>query len=160
MRLLALFFSLFTVALGAHAEIVRCTDASGAVSYTNVACPPSSKRSAQVQILESPPPDETRRDYTPPPSAAPRQPVPGPLAANPPPAPSAPSAPSGPAIIPRYPADAQPPATDPPVYILGPEDPYYDGARPLRRPPHQVRDPGPPPGQRPCNLAGIKRSNC
>jgi hypothetical protein len=160
MRSFVLLLSIVTVALGAHAEIVRCTDASGAVSYTNVACPPSSKRSAQVQILESPPPDETRRDYTPPPSAAPRQPVPGPLAANPPPAPSAPSAPSGPAIIPRYPADTQPPATDPPVYILGPEDPYYDGARPLRRPPHQVRDPGPPPGQRPCNLAGIKRSNC
>jgi hypothetical protein len=68
--------------------------------------------------------------------------------------------PSGPAVIPRYPADTQPAADPPPVYILGP-DPYYDGVRPIRRPPPHLRDPGPPPGKRPCqNLAGIQRSNC
>lgn len=152
MRSLALFLSIFAAALGAHAQVVRCTDASGAISYTNVACPPGSKQARPVQILESPPPEEARRDYAPPPaSAAPVRPAPSPLAANPP---------SGPAVIPRYPADTQP-AADPPVYILGPDDPYYDGARPIRRPPHHLRDPGPPPGQRPCqNLAGIKRNNC
>jgi hypothetical protein len=159
MRSLALFLSIFTVALGAQAEVVRCTDASGAVSYTNVACPSGSKRAAPVQILESPPVDETRRAYTPPPGAASTQPAPSQQAAN---QANPPNPPSGPAIIPRYPADTQQrPAGDPPVYILGPDDPYYDGARPIRRPPHHVaRDPGPPPGQRPCNLAGIKRNNC
>lgn len=157
MRCLALFFSICTVALGAHAEVVRCTDAGGAVSYTNVACPPNSKRAAQVQILESPPPDAAA-PQVPQALQAPRAPRPpstptGPVAANPP---------SGPAVIPRFPSDIQQqqPAADPPVYILGPDDPYYDGARPIRRPPHHVRDPGPPPGQRPCNLAGIKRNNC
>jgi len=74
--------------------------------------------------------------------------------------PHPPNPPSGPAVIPRYPADTQPAADSPPVYILGP-DPYYDGARPIRRPPPHLRDPGPPPGKRPCqNLAGIQRSNC
>ncbi|MFM9925120.1 hypothetical protein VLK31_19160 [Variovorax sp. H27-G14] len=153
MRSLALFMSIFAVALGAHADVVRCTDASGAVSYTNVACPPTSKQARPVQILEAPPPEE-RREPMPPASAAPAQPAPSRLAANPP---------SGPAIIPRYPADTpSQPAADAPVYILGPEDPYYDGARHIRRPPPRpVRDPGPPPGQRPCqNLAGIKRNNC
>jgi ribonuclease HI len=137
MRSLALFLSIFTVALGAQAEVVRCTDASGAVSYTNVACPPGSKRAAQVQILESPPRRRNAARYTPPPSAAPTQPAPSQQAAN---QPNPPNPPSGPAIIPRYPADTQQrPASDPPVYILGPDDPYYDGARPLRRPPHQSR---------------------
>ncbi|MDM0008278.1 hypothetical protein QTI51_26130 [Variovorax sp. J22G73] len=161
MRSLALFLSIFTVALGAHAEVVRCTDASGAISYTNVACPPGSKRAAQVQILESPPVDETRRAYTPPAGAAPAQSTQSTQSAPPAATQQAANPPSGPAIIPRYPADTQQrPASDPPVYILGPDDPYYDGVRPIRRPPHQVRDPGPPPGQRPCNLAGIKRNNC
>lgn len=160
MRSLALFMSIFAVSLGAHADVVRCTDASGAVSYTDVACPPSSKQARPVQILQAPPAEE-RREPTPPASAAPAQPAPGRLAANPP-SNSPPSSPSGPAIIPRYPADTpSQPAADPPVYILGPEDPYYDGARHVRRPPRPVRDPGPPPGQRPCqNLAGIKRNNC
>ena len=52
-------------------------------------------------------------------------------------------------------------AAPPGVVILSP-DPYYDGVRPIRRPrPPHAQDPGPPPGQRPCqNLAGIKRNNC
>ncbi len=156
MRSLALFLSIFGAALGAHADVVRCTDASGAISYTNVACPPGSKQARPVQILTPPPADETRRDATPAPVAAPpqQQPPPSQVAGNPP------NPPSGPAVIPRYPADTQPAADPPPVYILGP-DPYYDGVRPIRRPPPHLRDPGPPPGKRPCqNLAGIQRSNC
>ena len=154
MRSLVLFLLACAAAVGAQADVVRCTDASGAVSYTNVECPPGSKQARPVQILQPPPPDPNRRPEPAPPSLPPAQ-----VAGNPP----APPTPSGPAIIPRYPADIQPqpPAADPPVYILGPEDPYYDGARPIRRRPPQVRDPGPPPGQRPCqNLAGIQRSNC
>ncbi|SEK15941.1 hypothetical protein SAMN05216567_12293 [Variovorax sp. OK605] len=155
MRSLALFLSIFAAAAGAHAEVVRCTDAKGAISYTNVECPAGSKQSRQVQILEAPAPDPNRRPDYAAPSASPAPP-PAQVAANPP---------SGPAIIPRYPAGTQElqqqqPAADPPVVILSP-DPYYDGARPIRRPPPHLRDPGPPPGQRPCqNLAGIKRSNC
>jgi len=157
MRSLALFLSIFAAAAGAHAEVIRCTDANGAISYTNVECPAGSKQSRQVQILEAPVPVPNRRpDYAPPQGAAPSTPPPAQVAANPP---------SGPAIIPRYPAgmqelQQQQPAADPPVVILSP-DPYYDGVRPIRRPPPHVRDPGPPPGQRPCqNLAGIKRNNC
>ncbi len=169
MRALALLIpAIFAVAAaaspgGARAEVIRCTDASGAVSYTNVECPAGSKQARQVPILESPPPDPARRDSSPtpqrsaPPSPPPSSP-PSRVASNPP---------SGPAIIPRFPAETQPqPAAEPPgVVVLSPDpyyDPYYDGARPIRRlrPPHAV-DPGPPPGQRPCqNLAGIKRNNC
>lgn len=157
MRSLLLFLSICAAALGAHADVIRCTDASGAISYTNVACPPGSKQARPVQILESPPADETRRDYAPPTGAAP---APAPLvppsqvAANPPPLPS------GPAIIPRFPANTSPAADPAPGYILD-GDPYYDGVRPIRRRPPHLHDPGPPPGQRPCqNLAGIKRGNC
>ncbi|WP_422087235.1 hypothetical protein [Variovorax sp.] len=142
---------------GARAEVTRCTDASGAISYTNVECPAGSKQARQVPILESPPPDPARRDYSAAPQrSAPPAPPPSRVASNPP---------SGPAIIPRYPAEPQPAAEPPGVVVLSPDpyyDPYYDGARPIRRPrpPHAV-DPGPPPGQRPCqNLAGIKRYNC
>ncbi|MFH0130801.1 DUF4124 domain-containing protein [Variovorax sp. VaC1] len=142
--------SILAMASGAHADVVRCTDANGAVSYTDGACPAGNRQSRQVPILESPPPaprapsEEWRRpDYTPP-------------------SPLAQTTPSGPAIIPRNP-DARPtqePAQDPGVVILSP-DPYYDGWRPpRRRPPPHAHDPGPPPGQRPCNLAGIKRNNC
>lgn len=159
MRSLVFFLSISAAALVSHAEVVRCTDAGGAVSYTNVECPPGSKQARQVSILESPPPDPARRDYSATPQRA-TQPAPPPnrVASNPP---------SGPAIIPRYPAETQPQATaEPPaVVILSPDpyyDPYYEGARPIRRPrPPHVVDPGPPPGQRPCqNLAGIKRNNC
>ncbi|MGJ7616179.1 MULTISPECIES: hypothetical protein [unclassified Variovorax] len=159
MRSLAFFLSIFAAALGAHADVVRCTDASGAISYTNVACPPGSKQARPVQILTPPPPDETRRDDVPPaPVATPQQPPRSQVAGN------RPNPPSAPAVIPRYPPDTQPAADPPPVYILGPDpdrDPYYDGVRPIRRPPPHLRDPGPPPGKRPCqNLAGIQRSNC
>jgi hypothetical protein len=157
MRSLALLLSISAAALGAHADVVRCTDAKGAISYTNVECPAGSKQSRQVQILQAPAPDPNRRpEYVPPQGAAPVAPPPAQVAANPP---------SGPAIIPRYPPgmqepEQQQPAADPPVVILSP-DPYYDGVRPIRRPPPHARDPGPPPGQRPCqNLAGIRRSNC
>jgi len=159
MRSLAFFLSISAAALVSHAEVVRCTDANGAVSYTNVECPAGSKQARQVPILESPPPDPARRDYSAPPQrSAPPSLPPGRVASNPP---------SGPAIIPRFPAETQPQAAaEPPgVVVLSPDpyyDPYYDGARPIRRPrpPHAV-DPGPPPGQRPCqNLAGIKRNNC
>ncbi|MBB4221045.1 hypothetical protein [Variovorax guangxiensis] len=156
MRALAAFLAISAAALGAHAaEVVRCTDASGAISYTNVACPPGSKQSRQVPILESPPPDPARRDYTPPQtSSAPPVVPPSQVASNPP---------SGPAIIPRYPAESQPQAAaEPPGVVILSPDPYYDGVRPIRRPrPPHAHDSGPPPGQRPCqNLAGIKRSNC
>ena len=99
MRALATFLAISAAALAAHAaEVVRCTDASGAISYTNVACPPGSKQSRQVPILESPPPDPARRDYTPPQtSSAPPVVPPSQVASNPP---------SGPAIIPRYPAES------------------------------------------------------
>ncbi|RSZ33205.1 MULTISPECIES: hypothetical protein [unclassified Variovorax] len=155
MRTLAASLAIFATALGAHAaEVVRCTDASGAISYTNVACPPGSKQSRQVSILESPPPEAARRDYSPQPGSAPPVVPPSQVASSPP---------SGPAIIPRYPADTQPQAAaDPPGVVILSPDPYYDGVRPIRRPrPPHAQDPGPPPGQRPCqNLAGIKRYNC
>ncbi|WP_157609149.1 hypothetical protein [Variovorax sp. Root411] len=152
---MAVSLAILAAALGAHAEVVRCIDASGAISYTNVACPPGSKQSRQVAILESPPGEARRPDYTPAPGAAPVAPLPAPsqVAGNPP---------SGPAIIPRYPADTQQPtASDPPGVVILSPDPYYDGVRPIRRQPQHARDSGPPPGQRPCqNLAGIKRNNC
>ncbi len=156
MRAPAFFIPLFFVALAANADVVRCTDASGKISYTDGPCPSGSKESRQVPIMESPPPTEAPRrpEYTQTPGVAPSP--------SSPPANTASNAPSGPAIIPRSSvADAAPTADPPPVYILGP-DPYYDGPRrPAHRPPPRVRDPGPPPGERPCqNLAGIKRSNC
>lgn len=156
MRTLAASLAIFAAALGAQAaEVVRCTDASGAISYTNVACPPGSKQSRQVSILESPPTDPARRDYSAPQQgSAPPVVPPSQVAGNPP---------SGPAIIPRYPAETQPQAAaDPPGVVILSPDPYYDGVRPIRRPrPPHAQDPGPPPGQRPCqNLAGIKRYNC
>jgi hypothetical protein len=153
MRTLAASLMIFAAALGAHAaEVVRCTDASGAISYTNVACPAGSKQSRQVPILESPPAEARRPDYTPAPTPTAPIAPPNQVASNPP---------SGPAIFPRYPADTQPAAADPPAVVILSPDPYYDGVRPIRRPPPHVHDPGPPPGQRPCqNLAGIKRGNC
>jgi len=155
MRALAAFLAISAVALGAHAaEVVRCTDANGAISYTNVECPPGSKQSRQVPILESPPPDPARRDYSPPQTYAPPGTPPSQVASNPP---------SGPAIIPRYPTESQPQAAaEPPGVVILSPDPYYDGVRPIRRPrPPHAHDSGPPPGQRPCqNLAGIKRYNC
>ena len=150
----ALFF-VAAAAMGAHAaDVVRCTDASGGIVYTDGPCPAGSRLSRQVPITEpltvTPPAsaEEARRPaYTPPP---------------PPPAASS-NAPQGPAIIPRHVDEPQRPAPEsPPVYTWGP-DPYYDAGRPMVRPPRPPRpqDPGPPPGQRPCqNLAGIKRSNC
>jgi len=155
MRTLTASLAIFAAALGAQAaEVVRCTDASGAISYTNVACPPGSKQSRQVPILESPPSDSARRDSTPPQASTPPPSPPSQVASNPP---------SGPAIIPRYPAEAQPQAAaEPPGVVILSPDPYYDGVRPIHRPrPPHAHDPGPPPGQRPCqNLAGIKRNNC
>ena len=148
MRTSAFLIPLCFVALAANADVVRCTDANGKVSYTDGKCPSDSKQSRQVPIDDTPPPPVP--EPRPQPEAS-RQP-----AYTPPPV----ASPSGPAIIPRNPV-AQGPATDPPVYILGP-DPYYDGPRrPGYRPPPRDLDPGPPPGQRPCqNLAGIKRGNC
>lgn len=140
--------SLFAAALAANAEVVRCTDANGKISYTDGKCPSDTRQSRQVPIDDTPPPPVPPR----PQAEASRPP-----AYTPPPVPV--PAPSGPAIIPRNPV-AEGPQPEPPVYILGPE-PYYDGPpRHVHRPP-RVRDPGPPPGQRPCqNLAGIKRNNC
>jgi len=140
------------------AEVVRCTDAAGAIAYTDGACPPGSRVARQVPLTEPvrviPPVSsgEARRPaYTPPPPSAPPRPAVG----------NAP--PQGPAIIPRH-VDEPREVTEaaPPVYSWGP-DPYYDGGRPIVRPrhPRPREEPGPPPGQRPCqNLAGIKRSNC
>jgi hypothetical protein len=94
--------------------------------------------------------EEARRPaYTPPPSSAA---LPQPPVSN---------VPQGPAIIPRNVEEPRVAPEPPPVYSWGP-DPYYDGGRPVIRPrPPRPQDPGPPPGQRPCqNLAGIKRSNC
>ena len=155
MRTSVFFIPVFAAAaIGAQAaDVVRCTDATGRIVYTDGPCPAGSTLSRQVPLTEPlsviPPvssPGEARRPaYTPPP----------------PPLPPTGSAPQGPAIIPRS-VDEQPPVTEPPVYSWGP-DPYYDGGRPIVRPPRPLRpqDPGPPPGQRPCqNLAGIKRSNC
>lgn len=152
MRAFAFFIPFFLAAPAVHADVVRCTDANGNVSYTDGACPAGSRGTRQVPIMEPPPPEARGPEYVAPPPSAPSR-LPAPVASN---------APSGPAIIPRNAvADAAPAADPPPVYILGPE-PYYDGSRrPIHRPPPRVRDPGPPPGERPCqNLAGIKRSNC
>ncbi|MGJ7605236.1 DUF4124 domain-containing protein [Variovorax sp. LT1R20] len=149
MRTSLALIPLLFAALAANADVVRCTDANGKISYTDGKCPTDTRQSRQVAIDETPPPpvpapvsrpqaEESRQPaYTPPPVATP----------------------SGPAIIPRHPVAEAPPA-DPPVYILGPE-PYYDGPQRHAHRPPRVRDPGPPPGQRPCqNLAGIKRNNC
>ncbi|MDP9895973.1 hypothetical protein J2W32_005073 [Variovorax boronicumulans] len=148
MRTSLVLIPLFFAVLAANADVVRCTDANGKISYTDGKCPTDTRQSRQVAIDDSPPPpvpaprpqaEESRQPaYTPPPPVA---------------------APSGPAIIPRHPI-AEAPPVDPPVYILGPE-PYYDGPQRHAQRPPRVRDPGPPPGQRPCqNLAGIKRNNC
>ncbi|MDH6593267.1 hypothetical protein M2165_003156 [Variovorax sp. TBS-050B] len=149
--------ALAAIAFGAHADVVRCTDADERVTYTDGGCPPGSRLSRQVPLTEPvaviPTPGEARRPVAPPPVTAPPA-APAGIAGNAPP--------SGPAIIPRH-VDEPRPATpaDPPVYSWGP-DPYYDGGRPIIRPrPPRPVDPGPPPGQRPCaNLAGIKRNNC
>jgi hypothetical protein len=142
------------------ADVVRCTEAGGRIIYTDGPCPPGSQLSRQVPISEplsvvpAPgSPGEARRPTATPPPPLPATPASPPAAA----------APQGPAIIPRY-ADerAAPPPPEPPVYGWGPE-PYYDGGRPIVRPPRPPRpvDPGPPPGKRPCaNLAGIQRGNC
>ncbi|MDP9930158.1 hypothetical protein [Variovorax paradoxus] len=147
------------VATGAQAaEVVRCTDAGGAIVYTDGPCPPGSRLSRQVPLTEpvtvipsASSSGEARRPAN----------MPAPRAALPPPAVG--SAPQGPAIIPRNVDEPrQAPEAAPPVYSWGPE-PYYDGGRPIVRPRHPrvQEDPGPPPGQRPCqNLAGIKRNNC
>ena len=42
MRTSALFISIFVAALGAHADVVRCTDAGGSIVYTDSPCPPGS----------------------------------------------------------------------------------------------------------------------
>ncbi|MDQ0587174.1 hypothetical protein [Variovorax paradoxus] len=147
------FFFAAAAAMGAQAaDVVRCTDASGGIVYTDGPCPAGSRLSRQVPITEP---------LTVTPSASPegaRRP-----AYTPPPLPPVSNAPQGPAIIPRNVDEQQQrPASEPPVYTWGP-DPYYDGGRPIVRPPRPPRpqDPGPPPGQRPCqNLAGIKRNNC
>ncbi len=144
-------------AAGAQADVVRCTDADGRVSYTDGACPRGTQQSRQVSVAEPvaviPSPEDARRPAAPPPVSAPPA-APGGVAGSPPP-------PSGPAIIPRHVDEPRPvPPPEPPVYSWGP-DPYYDGGRPIIRPrPPRPVDPGPPPGQRPCNLAGIKRNNC
>jgi len=142
---------LVVAAPAAQAEVVRCTDADGRIVYTDGACPSGTKQSRQLRIDE-PLPAPSRAPGE---EAEPRRPAYA--------APSAPPlqpAPSGPAIIPRYPM-GEAPAVDPgPAYIWG-GDPYYGAPRPgYHRPPRPPRDPGPPPGQRPCNLAGIKRNNC
>ena len=139
------------------AAVVRCIDAGGSIVYTDGPCPPGSRLSGQVPLTEpvtvipSASSGEARRPAN----------TPAPRAALPPPAVG--SAPQGPAIIPRNVDEPrQVPETAPPVYSWGPE-PYYDGGRPIVRPryPRAHEDPGPPPGQRPCqNLAGIKRNNC
>ena len=147
MRTSIVLIPMLFAALAANADVVRCTDANGKISYTDGKCPSDSKQSRQVQIDETPPPPVPR-----PQAEEWRQPT-----YTPPPPPVA--TPSGPAIIPRNPV-AEAPQADPPVYILGPE-PYDDGPRRHAHRPPRVRDPGPPPGQRPCqNLAGIKRNNC
>ncbi|MDH6168453.1 hypothetical protein M2282_003606 [Variovorax boronicumulans] len=147
MRTSILLIPLLFAALAANADVVRCTDANGKISYTDGKCPSETRQSRQVPIDDSPPPPVP---MPPPPPQESRQP-----AYTPPPV----AAPSGPAIIPRHPVAEAAPA-DPPVYILGPE-PYYDGPQRHAQRPPRVRDPGPPPGQRPCqNLAGIKRGNC
>lgn len=158
MRTTVLFISVFAAAALAHAaDVVRCTDASGGIVYTQGQCPPGTKLSRQVPISEPlsvvPPAsssEEARRPaYTPPPPSAA---LPQPPVSN---------VPQGPAIIPRNVEEPRVAPEPPPVYSWGP-DPYYDGGRPVIRPrPPRPQDPGPPPGQRPCqNLAGIKRSNC
>jgi len=148
MRTSIVLIPFFFAALAANADVVRCTDANGKISYTDGKCPSDTRQSRQVAIDDSPPPPVP---MPPPPPEQPREPR-QPAYTPPPPA-----APSGPAVIPRSPV-AEGPAAEPPVYILGPE-PYYEGRRPGYRQP--LRDPGPPPGQRPCqNLAGIKRNNC
>ena len=155
MAAMAVFAAL--AAAGAQAAgVVRCTDASGAIAYTDGPCPAGSRVSRQVPLTEpvavipSASGEAKRPAYTP----APRAALPPPPVAG---------APQGPAIIPRNVDEPRAEAeSPPPVYSWGPE-PYYDGGRPIVRPRHprpQV-DPGPPPGQRPCqNLAGVKRSNC
>jgi len=137
------------------ADVVRCTDADGRIVYTDGPCPTGSRLSRQVPLAEPltviPPvgSDEARRPSS---TAPPRAALPQPPTGN---------APQGPAIIPRS-VDERPVSEPAPVYTWGPE-PYYDGGRPIVRPrhPRPQEDPGPPPGQRPCqNLAGIKRNNC
>ena len=156
----ALAAAAVVAAIGAQAaDVVRCTDASGNTVYTDGPCPAGSRLSRQVPLTEpvrvvpSDSSGEARRPSSTPP----------PRAALPQPQPQAGNAPQGPAIIPRNVDEPrQVPEPAPPVYSWGPE-PYYDGGRPIVRPrhPRPQEDPGPPPGQRPCqNLAGIKRNNC
>ena len=148
MRIPTVLLLSLLAALGAHADVVRCTDANGRIVYTDGACPSGSRSSRQVEIMESPPPDPTRQDFTPPPSA-------------PAPAAPAPNVAQGPGLI-VIPRNVNEPPPSDPLYVGGP-DPYYDaGGRPIFRPRPQRPNPhDPPPGHRPCqNLAGIKRYTC
>lgn len=53
----------------AGAQVLRCTDAAGNVSYTDQRCPPGARQSGQVQVPDAPPPSSAApRAYAPPPS--------------------------------------------------------------------------------------------
>lgn len=82
----------------ASAEVLRCTSASGQVSYTDQSCPPGTRRSTPVDLPPPPPPGSTMPTETPTPATA--APVPtGPILLDArrtqPPAPPSAAAPDG-----------------------------------------------------------------
>jgi len=88
MRRTSLIFAMLLLGPVAGAEVVRCADAAGNVSYTDGACPAGARAAGRVTILEAPPPAADGGDR---PAAVPREP-PAPIV-------HAPPAPSGPGVI-------------------------------------------------------------
>ncbi|WP_286509444.1 DUF4124 domain-containing protein [Variovorax davisae] len=86
---MSLIFSLLLL-LGpvAGAEVVRCADAAGNVSYTDGACPAGARAVGRVTLPEAAPPAADGGDR---PGAVPREPPASPV--------RAPPAPSGPVVI-------------------------------------------------------------
>ena len=125
----------------AQADVLRCVDASGAVSYTNEACPASTRQSRRVQEPAAPPSDASQAaDRTVERSQAGPSTLPATEPRN--------AAPAGPAIIG---APAERPGEQrwstrsvdgPPEVEFDPDAGYVDPyARPYRR--HPPRNLGP-----------------
>lgn len=82
MRRLLIPAAFLFLGFGAHAEVLRCVDAAGNVSYTDQRCPAGARQAGQVQIAEPPPPSAQ--------PVAPSTPAPRPEAVAPPPPPAGP----------------------------------------------------------------------
>lgn len=155
---LAVLLALAAGGAPAWAEVTRCTDARGAISYTDAQCPPGTRQTGAVDVPATAPPSS--------PSASP-----APLPSQAPPAPSAPAAPQstpgGLSVIapePRPSPESQRwsrrgddrgepgfwsgsgayPGPYPGGYPGGYDDPYYPDYRPRALPARPLIDQRPP----------------